>query len=281
MSLLRRLARALRRGGAPAQRVTALAARPSPAGSLCFLYRGDLAGCRYVSENTVAALSGGLVEAVHRLELFDGEGRPVQVVEERSRRPFVCLTPSAGALPLGWVRVSVAVDPERLGPEATALLRQLPAPGRAFLQLRREASGAWESVRGGDQAGPPEAAVATAGGSSIAKPSVVELVLSPVHSQSLALLNPADRPVLVMLTIQNGSASASAASPPSDLEVGALPPELPASLELPPWGVRLVQLPAREGTLRLRIPQLARESARPQGLLEPLEPGTPWRALPL
>ncbi|MFM7265568.1 MAG: hypothetical protein ACKOZW_08285 [Cyanobium sp.] len=141
MSLLGRLARALRRGGAAAGR----APMGPPPGVVeeHFPHRGDLAGCRYVSENSLAALSGESVEALHRLELFDGEGRLLQVVEERSRRPFVCLEPPSGGPALGSVRLSLAVDPERLGPEAAALLRQLPSPGRACVQVRLEAGGPW------------------------------------------------------------------------------------------------------------------------------------------
>lgn len=154
MSLLGRLARALRRGGAAAGPTgpvaggaSAAAAAPAPGVGVERLpYRGDLAGCRYVSENSLAALSGESVEALHRLELLDGEGQRLQVVETRSRRPYVCLEPAAGGPAAQWARLTLAVDPERLGPEAAALLRQLPSPGRACLQVRLEAGGPWRAL---------------------------------------------------------------------------------------------------------------------------------------
>lgn len=159
MSLLGRLARALRRGGAAAGPTgpvaggaSAAEAAPAPGVGVERLpYRGDLAGCRYVSENSLAALSGESVEALHRLELLDGEGQRLQVVETRSRRPYVCLEPAAGGPADGgpaaqWARLTLAVDPERLGPEAAALLRQLPSPGRACLQVRLEAGGPWRAL---------------------------------------------------------------------------------------------------------------------------------------
>lgn len=235
MSLLGRLLRSFRGGGGEARRA-ASAGASAGAGSVRLPYRGDLAW-RYVSENTLAALSGESVEALHRLELFDGEGEPVQVVEERSRRPFVCLTPAAGVPALGSVRVSLQVDPERLGPEAAALLRQLPSPGRACAQLRRGASGPWESVGEGEG---------------------VELELPGDRPLRLDVLNPAEQAVVVTITHRGGAA------------------ELPASLELPAGGVRSLLVPAVAGTLELRAPQAPRAAPRPQVLLEPLEGGAPW-----
>ena len=237
MSLLGRLLRSFRGGGGEARRAASASAGASAgAGSVRLPYRGDLSW-RYVSENTLAALSGESVEALHRLELFDGEGEPVQVVEERSRRPFVCLTPAAGVPALGSVRVSLQVDPERLGPEAAALLRQLPSPGRACAQLRRGASGPWESVGEGEG---------------------VELELPGDRPLRLDVLNPAAQAVVVTITHRCGAA------------------ELPASLELPAGGVRSLLVPAVAGTLELRAPQAPRAAPRPQVLLEPLEGGAPW-----
>ena len=237
MSLLGRLLRSFRGGGGEARRAASASAGASAgAGSVRLPYRGDLSW-RYVSENTLAALSGESVEALHRLELFDGEGEPVQVVEERSRRPFVCLTPAAGVPALGSVRVSLQVDPERLGPEAAALLRQLPSPGRACAQLRRGASGPWESVGEGEG---------------------VELELPGDRPLRLDVLNPAAQAVVVTITHRGGAA------------------ELPASLELPAGGVRSLLVPAVAGTLELRAPQAPRAAPRPQVLLEPLEGGAPW-----
>lgn len=237
MSLLGRLLRSFRGGGGEARRAASASAGASAgAGSVRLPYRGDLSW-RYVSENTLAALSGESVEALHRLELFDGEGEPVQVVEKRSRRPFVCLTPAAGVPALGSVRVSLQVDPERLGPEAAALLRQLPSPGRACAQLRRGASGPWESVGEGEG---------------------VELELPGDRPLRLDVLNPAAQAVVVTITHRGGAA------------------ELPASLELPAGGVRSLLVPAVAGTLELRAPQAPRAAPRPQVLLEPLEGGAPW-----
>ena len=240
MSLLGRLLRSFRGAGGEARRAASASAGASAgAASVRLPYRGDLAW-RYVSENTLAALSGESVEALHRLELFDGEGEPVQVVEERSRRPFVCLTPAAGVPALGSVRVSLQVDPERLGPEAAALLRQLPSPGRACAQLRCGASGPWESVGEGEG---------------------VELELPGDRPLRLDVLNPAAQAVVVTITHRGGAA------------------ELPASLELPAGGVRSLLVPAVAGTLELRAPQAPRAAPRPQVLLEPLEVGDPWCSL--
>lgn len=243
MSLLARWLRSLRSGGGEARRAASAAAGAPPGALSARLpYRGDLAGFRCVSENTLAALSGESVEALHRLELFDEEGQPVQVVEERSRRPFVCLTPGPGGPSLGSLRVSLQVDPERLGPEAAALLRQLPSPGRACLQLRRGASAPWESVREGEG---------------------VELDLPGDRPLRLDVLNPAAQPVVVTITHRGGAGA------------------LPASLALPAGGVRSLLVPALAGTLQLRAPQAPRSAPRPQVLLEPLELGDPWCSLEL
>jgi hypothetical protein len=112
-------------------------------------WRADLPGFRYVSENTLAVLSGESVPALHRLELFDADGRSVQVVEQRSRRPYVVLAPEPGAPALGTARVSLVLEAERLGAEAAALLRQLPAAGRACGQVRRLSDGPWRAVQPG------------------------------------------------------------------------------------------------------------------------------------
>jgi hypothetical protein len=40
-----------------------------------FLYRGDLAGHRFVAENTLGLLSGEAVPVTHRLSFFDADGR--------------------------------------------------------------------------------------------------------------------------------------------------------------------------------------------------------------
>ena len=115
-------------------------------------WRGDLPGFRYVSENTLAALSGESVPALHRLELFDADGRSLQVVEQRSGRPYVVLAPEAGAPALGTARVSLVLEAERLGAQAAALLRRLPAAGRACAQVRRLSDGPWLAVHPGGEA---------------------------------------------------------------------------------------------------------------------------------
>jgi len=213
------------------------------------LYRGDLAGCRYISENTLAALSGESVEALHRLELFDAEGERLQVVEERSRRPFVCLMPEPGGPALGSVRVSLQVDPERLGPEAAALLRQLASPGRACAQLRRGAGGPWESVRDRGRDGEGEGA---------------ELVVPADHPLPVAVLNPAAEAVVVTVAFRGGASGSGG--------------DLPPTLTVPAGGARSLLVPARGGTLQLRAPHVPRTAPRPQVVLEPLSVGGPWRS---
>lgn len=242
MSLLGRLGRSLRRFGATARPVAGAVALPAGVGAERFPYRGDLAGCRVVSENTLAALSGESVEALHRLELFDGEGKPLQVLEERSRRPFVGLEPVEAGPALGSVRISLEVDPDRLGPEAAALLRQLPSPGRACLQVRPEPTGPWQGVRAERQG--------------------LELRLRADRGVGLLLFNPAAVPVVVTIAIEPPATS---------------PPALPPSLELPAGAVRPLPLPPGSGRLLLRVAPLRQGQPRPQGLLEPPEPGGTWR----
>ncbi|MFO0037617.1 MAG: hypothetical protein ACK522_01560 [Synechococcaceae cyanobacterium] len=256
MSLLGRLVRSLRPGGGGARRGDAASGgAPVGVGAVRMLYRGDLAGCRYISENTLAALSGESVEALHRLELFDAEGQRLQVVEERSRRPFVCLMPEPGGPALASVRVSLQVDPERLGPEAAALLRQLASPGRACAQLRRGAGDPWESVRDRGREMEGEGA---------------ELAVPADHPLPVAVLNPAAEAVVVTVALRGGVGASGGAH--------ASGGEVPPTLTVPAGGARSLLVPPRGGTLQLRAPHVPRTAPRPQVVLEPLSVGGPWRS---
>ncbi|MFN9618963.1 MAG: hypothetical protein ACK55X_04535 [Synechococcaceae cyanobacterium] len=53
-----------------------------------FLYRGDLAGNRFVAENSLALLSGESVPMTHRLSFFDSEGRFLGHQDHVSSRLF-------------------------------------------------------------------------------------------------------------------------------------------------------------------------------------------------
>lgn len=192
--------------------VAPASAAPAP----LLLWRADLPGFRYVSENTLAVLSAQSVPALHRLELFDADGQRRQVVERRSRRPYVVLTPEAGAPALGTVQVSLVLEAERLGAEAAALLRQLPAAGRACCQLRRRPDDPWLALQPGGEA---------------------SLELGAEPPPRLLVLNPA--PSRVALRIEASGDAGRLKLPP---------------LWLPPRGVRAVAVPAGARRLRLEAP---------------------------
>lgn len=192
-------------------------AAPADAAPLPLLFwRADPPGFRFVSENTLAVLSGESVPALHRLELFDADGRSVQVVEQRSRRPYVVLTPKPGAPVLGTAQVTLVLDSERLGAEATALLRQLPSAGRACCQVRRLPAGPWLAVQPGGEA---------------------SLELGPEPPPRLHALNPTS--AKVGLRIEASGAAGGLRAP---------------TLWLPPRGVRPVAVPAGARRLRLQAP---------------------------
>lgn len=71
---------------------TSLPLRPGDASfSDQFLYRGDLAGHRFVAENTLALLSGEAVPVTHRLSFFDVEGQFLGHQDTPSSRLFTAI----------------------------------------------------------------------------------------------------------------------------------------------------------------------------------------------
>ncbi len=215
------------------------------------LWRADLPGVRYVSENTLAVLSGETVPALHRLELFDADGRRVQVVEQRSRRQYVVLAPevdAAAAPALGTVRLSLVPESERLTEALAELLRELGAAGRGCCQVRRLADGPWLAVQPDG-----EAALQPGGGA--------ELALGSAPPPRLHALNPSAASV----TLQVVAAGAAG-------HLGAV------ALPLPALGVRPVAVPAGASRLRVEAP---RARVAPLLLLEPADPALPWRMLRL
>lgn len=83
------LGRLIHRGSLP---YTSLPLRPGAASfSDQFLYRGDLAGHRFVAENTLALLSGETVPMTHRLSFFDPEGAFLGHQDTTSSRLFTAI----------------------------------------------------------------------------------------------------------------------------------------------------------------------------------------------
>ena len=83
------LGRIIHRGSLP---YTSLPLRPgSRSFSDHFLFRGDLAGHRFVAENTLALLSGEAVPMTHRLSFFDPEGTFLGHRDTPSSRLFTAI----------------------------------------------------------------------------------------------------------------------------------------------------------------------------------------------
>ncbi len=94
-----------------------------------FLYRGDLAGHRFVAENTLALLSGEPVPVTHTLTFFDADGRFLAHQDHASTRLFAAIdVGDPGAELASYIHTS------RYAPE---VLRELAARRPELGNLRR------------------------------------------------------------------------------------------------------------------------------------------------
>jgi hypothetical protein len=245
------LGRIVHRGTLP---YTSLPLRPGEASfSDQFLYRGDLAGHRFVAENTLALLCGEAVPMTHRLSFFDAEGTFLGHQDTASDRLFTAIdVGDPGADLASYIHTS------RYGPDilrafatdhpAAANLRRLH---RGYALYRRSARSVYAAVHGnvggirlaGWGAAGRTRHLARRRGWFLYTP---QIRFAADQTVSLYLLNPCPQrePITVLQATPSGQ----------NLSGSELP--VLSRLEVPGRGVRCCRLEGISGsvTLRSRLP---------------------------
>lgn len=124
-------------------------ATPPSGGSVSdlFLWRGDVAGTRFVAENTLALLTGKPVVVRHRLSFFDGDGKPCRELDLLSSESYSAIEPDDVGLSLGTFIHATFYDESPLLAEDRALLA-LQRAHRGYCEYRRQPDSVWSSVHG-------------------------------------------------------------------------------------------------------------------------------------
>lgn len=233
---------------------TSLPLRPGGASfSDQFLYRGDLAGHRFVAENSLALLSGEEVPMTHRLSFFDSEGRFLMHQEHSSSRlftPIEVTDPGAGLA--SYIHTS-HYAPELLRRLAASRpdLTRLRRLHRGYALYRRTLRSVYTAVHGnvggmrlaGDGRSGRTLHLARRRGWFLYTP---QYGFEPRQTLSLYLLNPCRQPERI--TVMRCPAVAAAG--------GSEVPEPLADLQVPGRGLRWCRLRGISGylTLRSRLP---------------------------
>lgn len=230
---------------------TSLPLRPGGASfSDQFLYRGDLAGHRFVAENSLALLSGEEVPMTHQLSFFDSEGRFLSHQEHSSSRLFSPIdVTDPGAELASYIHTS-HYAPEVLRqlsarrPELTRLRRL----HRGYALYRRTPRSVYTAVHGnvggmrlaGDGRGGRTRHLARRRGWFLYTP---QYGFEPRQTLSLYLLNPCRQQERITVLRGTGAGDSEA-------------PELLADLQVPGRGLRCCRLSGISGylTLRSRLP---------------------------
>jgi len=233
---------------------TSLPLRPGSASfSDQFLYRGDLAGHRFVAENSLALLSGEDVPMTHRLSFYDSDGRFLSHQDHPGSGLFSAIdVADPGADLASYIHTSL-YTPEVLAtlaarrPELTRLRRL----HRGYALYRRTPRSVYTAVHGnvggmrlaGDGRGGRTRHLARRRGWFLYTP---QYSFSPQQTLSLYLLNPCRQQERI--SVQRGTPQAATA--------GTAEPQLLAELQLPGRGLRCCRLSGISGylTLRSRLP---------------------------
>jgi len=259
--LKRVLGRIVHRSSLP---YTSLPLRPGRASfSDQFLYRGDLAGHRFVGENTLALLSGETVPMTHRLSFFDPEGRFLGHQDTTSSRLFTAIdVVDPGAQLASYIHSShYAPDILRAFSERHAGLADLQRLHRGYALYRRTERSVYAAVHGnvgglrlaGQGRTGRTRHLARRRGWFLYTP---QIRLAADQKVSLYLLNPC---------LQRETITVMHATPPENTLPSAGLPVL-SQLSLPARGLRCCRLEGINGyvTLRSRLPM-----CRPLIFIEP------------
>lgn len=112
-----------------------------------FLWRGDVAGTRFVAENTLALLTGEPIEVRHRLSIFDANGTPFREFDYLSTDTYTPIEPGDIGLSIGTFIHATFYDESSLEPKTKALLA-LQRAHRGYCDYRRQPNSVWSSVHG-------------------------------------------------------------------------------------------------------------------------------------
>jgi hypothetical protein len=121
---------------------------PSSGGSMSdlFLWRGDVAGTRFIAENTLALMTGEPIEVRHRLTFYTEDGKFLQELDFLSSDTHTAIEPGDIGLKLGTFIHSTFYDPCKLVAEQMDLLR-LQRWHRGYCEYRRSEGSVWSSVQ--------------------------------------------------------------------------------------------------------------------------------------
>lgn len=124
-------------------------ASPPSGGSVSdlFLWRGDVAGTRFVAENTLALLTGEPIQVRHRLSFFDADGTPCRECDSLSTEMFTAIEPGEIGLSLGTFIHATFYDETSLPPDGQSL-RALQRAHRGYCEYKRQPDSVWSSVHG-------------------------------------------------------------------------------------------------------------------------------------
>jgi hypothetical protein len=123
--------------------------KPSPGGSMSdlFLWRGDVAGTRFIAENTLALMTAEPIEVRHRLTFYTEDGKFFQELDYLSSDTYTAIEPGNIGLKLGTFIHSTFYDPSKLEAEQRYLLR-LQRWHRGYCEYRRSEGSVWCCVHG-------------------------------------------------------------------------------------------------------------------------------------
>lgn len=122
---------------------------PSTGGSVSdlFLWRGDVAGTRFIAENTMALMTGEEIEVRHRLTFYQADGKLFRELDFLSSDPYTAIEPGDIGLELGTFIHSTFFDTSTLEAEKRHLLR-LQRWHRGYCEYRRSEESIWSSLHG-------------------------------------------------------------------------------------------------------------------------------------
>jgi hypothetical protein len=203
-------------------------ARPPLGGSVSdlFLWRGDVAGTRFIAENTLALLTAEPIHVMHRLSFFDPEGLPAGTVERHGAETYTTIEPREIDLPLGTFVHGTFYDPSSLRPEARELLN-LRRAHRGYCEYRRHADSVWSAVHGNVGGITSEARESHHRHRLLARRRVSFLYTPQVHlhphqTATIFLLNPCREPESIVISLQAPESEPDAREPLQTLQIPSL-----------------------------------------------------------
>jgi hypothetical protein len=224
--------------------------RTTPGGSVSdhFLWRGDVAGTRFVAENALALLTAEPIEVLHRLTIYDENGKLFREFNYDSSEPYAVIEPGGSGPLIGTFIHSTFYDTTKLNPDQKLLL-DLQRWHRGYCEYRRRPDSVWSSVHGNFGGITSEAKannryhrlLARARGTFLYTP---QYLLRNTQTVTAYFLNscPNDQTIEVFFTPKGADCNEHS--------------ELVATLKVPPLGVRQMSVSKKEGyiTCRSRMP---------------------------